>query len=183
MKNRALIIILLIIVILAFIGYFFIAKFSTPASPLTQSSSTTLCQMNHVSASITPQGAAGNIYATLELTNTGKVPCAVVLGNTITAMFQAKNIVTRYEQSVPSERFILAHGAKVYSQIHYPNGPQCQNGISEKQIAFFYHTNHTSIMFQSEEPQRGKLTIQACLSNSEKTIIDIWPLSENPVTP
>ena len=142
----------------------------------------TFCQPNQLSGDIATQAAAGNIYATLTLTNTGKTACEIVLGNTVTAKFDAKNISIHIEQPSSSKNFMLAPGAKVYSQIHYPNGPQCQSGISQKPITFLYTNAQTSLMFTSTTPQTEKLVVQACLSQLEKTVVDIWPLSKNPIT-
>jgi hypothetical protein len=186
MKKLILVIILVVIIIFTIASYFFIARFSNPnavpiPSPTSANSQTHLCQSNQLSTNISAQGAAGNIYATLEMTNSGKTTCEVVLGNTVTAMFTAKNIIMRYEQTVPSEHFMLAPNAKIYSQIHYPNGPQCQSGITQKPITFFYKTAETNVEFVPTMPV-GKLVVQACLSEAEKTIIDIWPLSKTPIT-
>ena len=148
----------------------------------TQSTQTVICQQNQLSATLSAQGAAGNIYAKLELTNTGKTTCEVILGNTVTTMFDAKNIVINNKHTVPSENYMLAPGAKVYSQIHFPNGPQCQSGIAPESITFLYKTAETSVNF-TPDAHTGKLFIQACRSAAEKTTVDIWPLSKTPITP
>ncbi|SRR6266568_5480745 len=204
MKKLTLVVILLAIIAFSFAGYFLISKFSpqnapavtqTPTvatfpTPSTSSTSKVVptevqispCRQDQLSAEISTQGAAGNIYATLELTNKGKTACVVELGNTVKAMLEAKNIVTHDESTVPTQNFILAPKAKVYSQIHYPNGPQCQNGIAQQQITFLYKTDQTTIVF-APNAQTGKLLVQACNSPTEKTIVDIWPLSKTPINP
>lgn len=194
MKNRVITILLLAVIILAVLGYFVMTKTAThnntsiaatpfPPSPTTSSPAQTLqCQNDQLSATISAQGAAGNIYATLEMTNSGKTACEVMLGNTVTAVFDAKNIVIHYQQTIPSENFTLTPNAKVYSQIHYPNGPQCQSGITEEPITFLYKTAQTTVLFKTASPQNEKLIVQACKSQSEKTTIDIWPLSQSPIT-
>lgn len=128
------------------------------------------------------QGAAGNIYDTLTITNTGSTPCEIILGNTITVTADATNIVFHNQKILASENFLLATGAKVYSQLHYPNGPQCQSGISQQPITVLYKTDMTTVPF-TPDSQTGKLLIQACSSPQEKTTVDIWPLSKDPVTP
>jgi hypothetical protein len=199
MRNLILTFILLAIIALSTALYFLISHFSAPTtvvvpqastvsiSPMqtqapTVTSQTEFCQKNQLSGTLSSQGAAGNIYAKLELINTGKTPCEVVLGNTVYALFTANNILSHSEQSVVSETFIIAPGAKVYSQVHYPNGPQCQSGITPKPITFVYKSNETSTAFVPDT-QTGNLMIQACKSEMEKTTIDIWPLSETQVTP
>ena len=190
MKKIILIIILLAIIIFTVVSYHVIAHFSTPtlvttmATPQPSSNipSESLCQTDQLEANLSAQGAAGNIYATLILTNKGKTACIVVLGNTVLAQFNTNNMTTHYIEKVPSQNFSLAPGANVYSQIHYPNGPQCQNGIKEQSISFYYKNGQTSLVF-APNAQTPKLTVQACLSPDEKTIIDIWPLSQQPITP
>jgi len=136
-----------------------------------------------LAATIAAQGAAGSIFGTLELTNTGTTTCSVVLGNTITETTTAKNVSIHNQQTVPTQVFVLKPHAKVYSQVHFPNGPQCQNGVTPHPITFFYKADQTSIPFQSTTPQTGTLMIQACTSQTEQTVVDIWPLSQSPITP
>jgi uncharacterized protein DUF4232 len=188
MKKLILIIILLIIIAFTAAGYFFIVHFQKPNAPIKQTPSAMVsqtqsqfCQTNQLSGDVMTQGGAGNIYATLTLTNSGKTACTVVLGNTVKVTFNAKNIVTNYKKNAPSQNFMLAPGGKVYSQIHYPNGPQCQSPIKEVPITFLYKTDQTSVTFQPNSLSL-KLSIQACSSETEKTIVDIWPLSKNPIT-
>jgi len=187
MKKIILIIILLVIIIFTVVSYHVIAHFSTQSTntvmtPPQPSTGESLCQKNQLETSLSSQGAAGNIYDTLTLTNKGKTTCTVVLGNTVTAQFEASNMTIHYIENVPSENFVLAPDANVYSQIHYPNGPQCQSGIKEQPISFYYKNGQTSLLFVPNA-QTLKLTVQACLSPNEKTIIDIWPLSKQPITP
>jgi hypothetical protein len=184
MKNAKLIIILVVIVVFATIGTFLISKFSSPnAVPQpqlnTQPTTTPFCQPNQLSGNIDTQAAAGNIYATLTLTNIGKTACEIALGDTISARFDAKNIAVHYEDTTHSNKMILSPTKSVYSQVHFPNGPQCQSGIIQKPLTLTYKAGQTSIEFKSTN---GKLMVQACSSESEKTIIDIWPLSQKPIT-
>lgn len=189
MKSPVLILILAVIIAFTVANYFFIAHFSNPKAAITPSSTlpptstaeTSFCQKGQLAADIMSQGAAGNIYATLTLTNTGKSSCEIVLGNTISANFNADNIVTNYKQNLLKQDIMLAPSAKVYSQVHYPNGPQCQSPIMEKPITFIYKTDQTVIPFQPTTPG-GQTLVQACSSPSEKTVIDIWPLSKRPIT-
>jgi Domain of unknown function (DUF4232) len=207
MKNVKLIIILLVIITFCIAGYYFLQIFSrpqnvskypappfiklsptlpptvTPTNAISNQTQITACTQNELRATIMAQGAAGNIYGTLEMANTGKAACSVELGNTVSAMTDAKNITIHYQQTAPSQTFILAPGSKVYSQVHYPNGPQCQSGIAPKPISFLYKTLQTAITFQSTTPHEGTLMIQACTSLAEKTVVDIWPLSLSPITP
>jgi hypothetical protein len=191
MKNLTLIFILLAIISLSSVLYFLLSHFSPPAAVISQvptdSISPTsiptqpdnnLCKQNQLVAKVSSQGAAGNIYDTLTITNTAN-PCEIVLGNTIMVNFSANNIVLHKQKIVSSQNYLLATNAKVYSQLHYPNGPQCQKGIAPKPITILYKVGQTSVPFVPDV-QTGKVEIQACSSDAEKTTVDVWPLSKNP---
>jgi len=180
------------IVIFGAAGYFFIIKSHTTQtlSQYPTSSTQTLsisptgqrakCLENQLAATVSTEGAAGNIYGTLVLTNTGKTPCTVVLGNTVTAAAEAKNVIIHDQENASLQTIILVPAEKVYSQVHYPNGPQCQSGISPSHLTLFYKTDKTTIAFHPI-PQ-GTLLVQSCTSPTEKTTIDIWPLAKTPIT-
>jgi hypothetical protein len=200
MKRLIIIVILFAIISFSTALYFLISHFTprttvqllTPSVSLSPIQSQTptqkqtqeqiiLCRKEQLSASISPEGAAGNIYAKIEITNKSKTDCDVVLGNTIIVQVKAQNIIIHNQQTVPSEYFKLAPSQKIYSQVHYPNGPQCQTGVSPKQITFLYEIPQTE--FTMELIPTQKMILQACTSQAEKTTIDIWPLSKNPITP
>lgn len=154
----------------------------TPTPTSTQTSSPTseqtqLCQTNQINATITSQGAAGSIYGKLTMKNISDKSCHVTLGNTIKANFTAANISFKYQENPPATDFVLEPNATVYSQVRLPNGPQCQSGISPKEITFTY--NNISFATTNKTP----LMIQSCTSPSEQTVVDIWPLSKTPITP
>lgn len=205
MRNLTLVVILLAIIAFSVAGYFLISKFSpqdnnsavaypststisqsqtpTQANAKTTATQTTFCQANQLTAKLTSQGAAGSIYDALEITNMGTKSCELEIGNIVRAMFDdkyivPKNIVIHYVQTIPAYSFTLVPGAKVYSQIHYPNGPQCQSGIEPIQISFV--VDQSDIIFKPGA-QSKNLMIQACKSDAEKTTVDIWPLSKNPI--
>jgi len=192
MQNTKFIILLAIIILCVSWLYLFTQSKKTQHSSQTLSSLPTnspptkaplaQCSQDQLVATISAQGAAGNIYGNLELTNIGKTVCAITLGNTITATTSATNILIHYQQNLSPQPFVLAPSEKVYSQVHYPNGPQCQTGISPQPLAFIYKTDQTAVTFQLPSPQTGKLILQSCTSPAEKTTIDIWPLSKTPIT-
>ncbi len=155
---------------------------ATKGTPTTQTS-TPPCTNDQLAATIAAQGGAGNIFGTLELTNTGATTCSVVLGNTIIETTPATNVTVHYQQTATTQVFVLKPHAKAYSQVHYPNGPQCSSGVTPQPITFLYKSDQTAVPFQSTAPQTGTLMIQACTSQTEKTVVDIWPLSQSPITP
>ena len=177
---------MVVIIIGATGGYYFIAHYGTlymskKVKTQLPTPDSAYCQKDQLETSMSTQGAAGNIYDELIITNKGKKACLIVLGNTITALFNAKNIITHYIEIVPNQNYTLAPSATVYSQVHYPNGPQCQNGIHIQPLTLYYKTAQITIPF-TPGVKGGKLVVQACRSQNEKTSIDIWPLSKQPIS-
>ncbi|HSX09334.1 MAG TPA: DUF4232 domain-containing protein [Candidatus Saccharimonadales bacterium] len=184
MHKFLLIIILFIIIAGTVGGYYYIAHFSTPLPSLMAypSPSSTTCKASELSGTLSAGAGAGNVYATLELTNIGKKACQIDLGNTVKATFHANNITTRYDESIPPMQLMLAPSKKVYSQIHFPNGPQCQSEITPREITFSYPTSTGTVIFKPDT-QNGTLEVDACSAQDQKTVVDIWPLTSTPITP
>lgn len=192
MKNPAFFFSVSISIFLIILGFLIISKVQAPKmhtatgiahKPIGNPSPTppALCTNNQLTASASAQGGAGNIFATLTLTNTGDTACSVTLGKTVTATFDAKNIMVNDKQTMIPKNFVLAPLANAYSQVHYPNGPQCQSPIKPVPITFTYKTDQTAVTFDPI-PQGEKLIVQACSAPTEKTVVDIWPLSKAPIT-
>jgi len=124
----------------------------------------------------TPEGAAGSLYATLTITNISKTPCKITLGNNFTAK-SPTNVTLHNQTTASSEVTSLAPSEKVYSQVRIPNGPQCPSGTTEQAIVFYYQQ---AVQFMTKDGELLKM--QACKSESEKTVVDVWPLSKTPAT-
>jgi hypothetical protein len=204
MKKLTGIVLLLAIIALVVVVNFLFSKFTPQNNPvitlsptITQTSTQTspaaisqapspdqskLCKKEQLSTQVSSQGAAGNIYAKIEIANIGKSSCVVALGDTITVQLYAQNVTLHYQQTVPTDYLTLNPSEKVYSQIHYPNGAQCPSGGVQKQVSFLYFVPQTTYQIDLGAPVE-KLSILQCTSQSEITTIDIWPLSKNPVTP
>ena len=176
---------IILVGILALVGvYLYVFKFSDlrqpspastpserPISPLESSTpSLSYCTENDLKATIQSEGAAGNIYTILMLENISGKDCTIVLGNTIKAKYTATNIATSYQNN-ESQNYNLVPNGKVYSQVHYPNGPQCQSSISPQEVSLSYEANNVKINFDT-------ITVSAC-SGNEITTIDIGSLSNN----
>jgi hypothetical protein len=146
---------------------------STPQTATPSPIANTDCTNDQLSASASYEPAAGNIYGTLTITNTSNTDCTVTLGDTIKANYTASNISINYESNPPTLSQNLHPGDKVYSQVHYPNGPQCQSEILPKPVIFSYEMNNIKVDFDST-------SVSAC-AGSENTQIDIWPLSIKPI--
>lgn len=169
--------IFIIVLILVGVG-FFIYKKDTFA-PTTFPTSNLECNNNQLSALITTEGAAGSIYGNLTITNTSDSECQISLGNLVKAKFSANNISYNYTVTSASQPFTLQPNQKVYSQIHYPNGPQCQSTISSKPISLVYESGSLSLNFKDMNGNTS-FNISACLG-TENTLINIWPVSATPI--
>lgn len=173
-----------LIIVVALFGWLFIfmksfkppvdEATSLPTSSVTSTpSAVSYCTDNDLSASASFEAAAGNIYGTLTITNISNNDCVITLGNSIKAKYTANNITVAYKSSDPNTMYTLASHAKVYSQVHYPNGPQCQSAILPQPVTLSYEVNNVKVNFES-------FNVSACVG-SENTQIDIWPISINPL--
>lgn len=191
MKQIALILILLISVGIG--GFFLLNNRSTPAqnqpppaAPTRQTPTATsqresvLCEPEQLSGTISLEPAAGNIYGSLVLTNTGTVPCNVTLGSSITAIYQAKNITLKYNSAPTPHEVTLEPNEKAYSQVHYPNGPQCPGPTAEQPVRFLYEVDGQTVPFIVAGTKKETAVVQAC-TDTTTTTIDIWPLSLEPI--
>lgn len=153
---------------------------STPAvgtsSPISMHED--LCTVEQLRGLVTTEGAAGSMYVQLTLTNISNTPCDVVLGNNVQASFFANNISQNYQESVDTQAFLLQPNASAYSQARIPNGPQCSE-VKQQDVSFVYHDSQTTINFVTSTGGEN-ITVQACESENEQTIIEIWPLTSQP---
>jgi len=182
--------IVLIIIALVLIGSFYIFKnqeqqnvTSTSPTPTIETNSNALnfCKPTDLEATLTAEGAAGNIFGTLTIKNISGKNCEVLGNNYILPIFDAKNLVVKNQGEKGPETFTLSKNQTIYSQIHYPNGPQCSGATNEVNIIYAYKISpEDSIDFKGENDDT-KQTIGVCKSASQLTQLDVWSLSEKPV--
>lgn len=185
MKKTVIVLIILLSLVFAFT---FLSKSSSPQNPTLPSPIPTMatiesgfCNPQDLDANADFQAAAGNIYATLSIKNISGKKCQIFGSNFILPIFDAKNITVKNQQELGPQTFTLSPDKAVYSQIHYPNGPQCSGPVSQTKISFSYKiSSRDSISFKN---QNGDTTqnIGICASPTEITQVDVWGISEKPV--
>lgn len=178
------ILLLIAVVVLVSIGvYSYRNKNTNPLAPATPQATNLLnCTEDDLDGLAEFQGAAGSIYASLTITNKTDNSCIMTLGNSIKINYSANNILTKYTSNSASQTYTLPAGGKVYSQIRYPNGPQCQGPTSPKAITITYgEGDEDTILDFADKDGKTNFTVQAC-AGAEKTAIDIWPLSKDMIT-
>lgn len=142
------------------------------------------CSPQNMQANIAISPAAGNIYGMLTIKNISDKTCSMVGNNLISVIYPSTipNIVITHIGNTLANNITLAPNQLVYSQVHYPNGPQCQSGIQTQKIQFTYAISPTAtITFINQSDQKDQ-TITLCSSSTEKTTIQIWNLSLTPIT-
>lgn len=144
-------------------------------------SKTILCNPGDLEAKLSLEGAAGNIYGSMSITNNGSRPCSIA-GNRYPRLDYdtetAKNISV-VNEGLPSVReFRLEPGASVYSKIHMPNGPQCSSEIKTVAVKISYEiAPQTEIVFRDNRG-RQEFTVAACSASADITQIEITNLSD-----
>jgi len=145
------------------------------------------CSSQNLQAFLTTSPGAGTVYVTFTLKNISKASCRVAGGNFISATYDTatiKNITTSYIGETQTQPFILQAGQTLYSQAHYPNGPQCATSAPlPTKVTFSYQiSQRDSVIFKTIDGNTEQ-DIPSCSSESDKTDIEIWHMSLQPITP
>ena len=139
------------------------------------------CLPTDLGAIVNLEGAAGNIYGTVTITNTSAHACQIIGSNFVQASFVAKNLSLATQGQPGPATLTLAPQQAVYSQIHYPNGPQCSGQIQNAAVTFSYKISATDSVEIKNQNGDTMQTIGVCSSLSESTTIDGWSISQKPV--
>lgn len=142
------------------------------------------CTPSQLQATMQPEGAAGNVYVTLTIKNTSSTPCQVTGNNTVKVDYplSVTNFKTVMKRQPTTAVFTLAPNQTIYSLIHYPNGPQCSSQATGVDAGVSYAISPKDTI--SFKPTRGTtLSIPSCGSASDITTIDLYPFSNQQVTP
>lgn len=199
----------IIIVLLGGLGYFYIqnstkisipSKISHPPTPTNQQTSPTVSSKGHsspapVASYCTPQNlqasvnlspGAGNIYGTFTLKNISHQTCQVLGGNFISVVYDTntvKNITVTHIGQTQSLPFTLSPNQELYSQVHYPNGPQCNSiGINVTNITFTYKVSPTDTVTFKNQNGNVEQGVQTCKSLTDRTEIQIWNMANQPIS-
>lgn len=155
----------------------------TPTIPVTVLASTSLvsfCKTNNINATITTQGAAGNIYGNLVIQNTSAFSCKTQGNQFINVVFSAANIKVIPQGKTGPTTITLSPHQKVYSQIHYPNGPQCNGPSKQTPVTYTYAISPIdSVTFTSGE-NTSATSVTTCVSPNQTTQLDVWSIYLQP---
>jgi hypothetical protein len=171
-------ILLLLVVILAY-------KFTRTSD----SSSNTLtavdpfCSPTELEGSIQLDGAAGNVYGKVMIKNISERACDIVGSNYLDVRYDIRNVrnVELMPQGTPGESILhIEPNQTVYSQIHYPNGPQCSGATKSINVLYAYRVS-TGNEVIVKKPSGEATSLNVCTS-SKMTTVDIWPLSTSEIT-
>jgi hypothetical protein len=155
------------------------ASTSTP-EPISDTPSITFCLPKDLEGTVNLEGAAGNIYGTVAIVNISQKKCEIMGNNFLTADYTAQNITVKNNGEVGPSTMTLLPGKTVYSQIHYPNGPQCSGMANQTKITLKYQINSNEFITFKTQTGDG-LSIPTCSSSSEITQLDLWSLSTKPI--
>lgn len=172
------------------IGFVFFQRFTnvSPSQNQTTNQATMtpegFCSPSQLSGTVDPNPGAGNVYATVTITNISSTPCQVVGNNTLSIDYP--NSVTNFQvvpQGTPSSAtFNLEPNQSIYSLIHYPNGPQCSSQVTGVDAGVSYNVSQAETLAFTPT-NASTIEIPSCDSPSEVTTIDVYPFSTSPVNP
>lgn len=157
------------------------------SSAIAPTSSQNFCKPQDLQAMIELSPGAGNVYGTFTLKNISKISCEVLGGEFITAAYDTaavKNItLSRMGQTQP-QPFVVGPGESLYSQVHYPNGPQCQSvGSNPTFVKFTYQIASDTLVTFANASGSIQQAVQTCKSPTDMTEIQIWQMATKPITP
>lgn len=181
-----------VLVVLIFLGvgtyFFFGPEFRLTNSAFPPSPSHTkvpenssFCRPSDLKAFIELEGAAENIYGTLSLQNISTKNCTIVGSNFVDAITSAQNVTTKHVGGAGPATFALTPSETVYSQVHFPNGPQCGGITKASTVTFSYNISpQASVTFQDLMSKSAQV-LTICTDTSQNTQIDLRSLSSQPV--
>lgn len=155
----------------------------TPTPTPAVKNETAYCSPVDLEAIIETQGAAGSIYGTLKITNVSKKPCKILGGQYVGANYDksVKNLSLSYLGDLLQQNFILDPNKSLYSQVRYPNGPQCSGPTKQTPVKFTYKVSPDDQVVFSNAGNLSQI-VQTCSSEDQDTEITIWNISKTPIT-
>ena len=181
----------LVLVILVVVGAFFYlrmgqSKSLTPIPSVSPTDSGPYCSPGDLQSLVELGAGAGNVYGTLTLKNISQDTCEVLGGDFVVADYDSsvKNITITHIGQTQAQPFVLAPGQTIYSQVHYPNGPQCQSiGLNQTNVTFTYQISPTDTVSFKNQQGGAQQILQTCKSPNDRTEIQIWNMANHPITP
>lgn len=146
------------------------------------SSASDFCKSADIKTTFTPDVGAGNVYATLTLKNVSNNSCKISANRYVSAQFSATNISTKHQGLTGPSTITLNPNSQAYSQVHYPNGPQCQGPINPQAVVFQYQISTSdSVNFINSKGSKYQ-TVNACNKDEGTTVLDVWSVFSKPIT-
>jgi hypothetical protein len=135
-------------------------------------STTSLCPLSSLTATLATEPAAGNVYGTFTLKNSGTETCKIP-NNLIAVQYDTKQVTNiRITHSSLSEvpEFSLQPGKAIYASLHYPNGPQCSGSTEQLPVTYIYSlTPELQVIFTDGKNNR-QFQIPVCQSVEVSTV-------------
>lgn len=139
------------------------------------------CQPSDLKALIELEGTAENIYATLSIQNTSTKKCDIVGSNFVNVVSSARNLTTKHVGKSGHATYSLTPSQTAYSQIHFPNGPQCNGSTEQSTLTVTYNISPTNSVTFQDLTGKSAQTITVCAKNTDITQVDLWSLSPQPI--
>lgn len=139
------------------------------------------CTADNIDGRVTVESAAGNTYATLTLKNSSTQTCSIDGRNFIQPTSNAKNITITKEGKPGATYLTLKPNQTVYSQVHYPNGPQCSGETETKTVTFAYQISASQTVTFIDQSSNADQNITICKAEDEKTPIQVWSINAAPL--
>jgi len=206
-KNSLLVTLLVIVIILAFvlgglIVYILLNKttsstkgiitptptqIQTTSTPSPTETSSSFCLPSNLSSTLSLSPGAGNVYGTFKITNTSSEPCQIEGNHFIQVNYDTntiKNLTVTHQGTNTTDVYTLQPNQSIYSQVHYPNGPQCSGPTVQDPVSFTYTiSNNDTVTFKDSMSGKQSFVVNGCSLATEKTEITIWNISNQPITP
>lgn len=175
----------IVLVLLLFAGFlFFPKKQPMMPNPLTPTptgivspspTASWFCTPAQIRDTIVTQGAAGNVYGNVQIKNISSTSCTIQGNHFLQASFQAKNITIKHQGELGPESITLSPGGVAYSQIHFPNGPQCSGPSTTTPVTFAYMiAPQMTVDFPTAQ-------VTTCVATDQPSQLDVWSISEKPL--
>lgn len=140
------------------------------------------CKAADLQNSIEVEGAAGSIYGKLRIKNISADVCKIIANGYISPKITAINSAVVHAGIPGAAIIILKPGESAYSQVHYPNGPQCNGPEVQSTITFSYQTSANESVIFKDQSGRVEQNIMVCSSPSQITQVDVWSISTTPIS-
>jgi len=178
--RKLLFFILFLLIIL--LGVFIFPKKNPVSAPsYVTTISQNFCLPKNIETNVSFEGGAGNIYGSVTIKNVSSKTCDIQGDKFISAKFSAPNISISQQGKKGSALLHLQPGQTVYSQIHFPNGPQCNGSTHQTAVNFNYEISPESVATFVQNGNLPTTNVTTCDGKNQLTQIDVWSISLTPL--